>query len=198
MHILTTEPVSLVPSTFVHHPPVHKPCGDPLWRVERCQAASPMQHLRQPFSALENCHTHTFALLLIVMCHLFNLMCSLTGRHSHSSLSLSLFVCVCHMHTHHRDTLSAPVHGGNQKVSWLRAGIKQMHLIEQTPRDGAKTTAVLTFHVLTDHPSDNSLRQKKFYKNCMLPFISHARFGQCSILVILYSCNFSHFASAVT
>lgn len=70
--------------------------------------------------------------------------------------------------THKTPWLSS-LHGANQKVSWLRAGIRQMHLIEETTRDRAKTTEVLTFHVFTSQVT-TLLAKTNFFRMTFLFF----------------------------
>ena len=99
---------------------------------------------------------------------------SLSPLSDHSTCSLlspvhlptpTHFVSHTHSHTHTETPLLPSLHGANQKATGRRAGIRQMHLREETTRDRAKTAAALTFHVLESRPSDNTVSRQKLYYN---------------------------------
>ncbi len=146
--------ISLLPS-------VHSPHGHPLWCVECCQAARLSVTPRAAFSTTLSLSLSPSLSHTLVLSHTLYIQSTQSHTFTHT-LSLSLSLTHTHTHTHTETPLLPSLHGGNQKVSWLRAGITQMHLIEESTMDRAKTTAALTFHVLTSHPSD-FVSQRKLY-----------------------------------
>lgn len=131
-------------SMFLSHPPFTGPVGisSVVWSVAKLPGL--LLHPGRP----------------IPPCSL-SLSPSATQSHTLYTCTHSHFNTLSYTHTiirHHGCPLCMVP---NRKVSWLRAGIKQTHLIEEATRDRAKTAAALTFHVRASHASDNSVHQQK-------------------------------------
>lgn len=129
---------SMFLSCLLFTAPVGTHCG--VWSVAKLPG--PLRHPGHLFPPLSLSLCHTIA-------HYMQSSRSHAFTHTHTFF-------VSHAHTQNETPSLPSLHGANQKVSWLRAGIRQSHR-----GDRAKTTAALTFCVLIGHPSDNFVSQRK-------------------------------------